>query len=185
MYRINLYPEFLSQKREGQRRTVRTAVLSVVVGLEVFLVGAQALSGVLLGSRAASLRAEIARLTRRIEAGSRPLPGFHVAQAMARVRMGRVDWSPKLAALSDRLGPSLQLTRVTGSVGRKNLPARFEIEGTVRGGGRPLQDVSAFLAGLRADRRVTGEFPDINVGNIGGRSADQFKVVCTPAGETQ
>ncbi|MBI5836767.1 MAG: hypothetical protein HZB25_05960 [Candidatus Eisenbacteria bacterium] len=182
MYRVNLYPEFEGNRLAARRRAVRAAVYGVVLGIEVALIGALAVSAGLLGERAAALRAGLPRLESRIQAGAGSLPELQAARDLLQVRRERIDWSPKLAALSEQLDASLLLMRVTGHAPSRNSAARFEIEGIVRDGGRSLEQVSGLMARLRDEPRFSSDFPVVNLGTLGKQGTNRFELQCAPAG---
>ena len=178
MYRINLYPELAAIRLNRRRRLARAAFRATLAGLEIAIVGWLLVSGFLLQERISSLRAEIPRLTARVQDRSQPIPALRIARAMMQTRLARVDWAPKLAAMAERIDPSLELSKIAGQATARTTLTKLDITGRVRGGGRPLEDVAGFLAALKADPRLAGDFPSMNLGNLGGREADRFEIHC-------
>ncbi len=184
MYRINLYPEHADKRRRTQGRMLRMAVLTTVIAFEAVLIVALVITGVLLHERAGALQAEITHLSTDLQSQVQPRPDLEVARELLGLRRARIDWSPKLAALSQQIEPRLTLTSITGRAPDNVHPAAFEIAGRVRDERTGVEAVSRFIAALRADRRLNADFPEIQLGNLGGGSAGKFKVSCGALGES-
>ncbi len=182
MYRLNLYPEYVEKRRLARLRALRLAVVIALLCAELLLICFSALSGVLLREQARDLQASIERLTARVQAESKPRPELDLAEALLKVRLTRTDWSPKLAALSSDVPPSLLLTEISGGASDAKTAAFLKLEGGFRSGRAPLEAVTGFIEALRRDPRIAREFPDINLGSIQGEEASQFEVVCGPGG---
>jgi len=177
MYRINLYPEY-RQARERQRRQARaTAVLTVLLGVELLLAGALVLGDVMLRERIASLRDELPALTVNLEQGTNPCPQYELARQMADVLTSRVIWAPKLAALADRSGAGLDLSSVTGKHSQRGQPASLTIAGTCDKQG-DLTTVNSYVEALRSDQRVRDDLPTVALGTLHGDRQAEFEVQC-------
>jgi hypothetical protein len=178
MYRINLFPEALEKRKEGRRRVGRTLIVSALIGLEAVLLLLVGLSGLLLREQASSLRADVERLATRSSRVSQPSPELEITRAMLSTRAGRIDWSPKLAALPRAIDASLLLTEVTAQTGEKGRPTRLEITGSIRSEGGGMEPVSRFLESLRSDPFLADDFPVIKLGTIEGEGAGRFQILC-------
>jgi hypothetical protein len=179
MYRISLYPEFGEKRRQVKRRTLHTALFGILIGVETLLVGALVVSALLLGEQANVMREGYQRLASRVQGSGGPRPELAVAREMLFVRANRIDWSPKLAALSERIPPSLILKDVNGHSAAQRSAPQLEMTGEVHSGVM-LEQVSRFIQQLSEDPRMTTTFPSITLGTIGGGGVEEFQVVCKP-----
>jgi hypothetical protein len=97
---------------------------------------------------------------------------------MLEIRQGRIDWSPKLVSLSEQIDRSLRLMDLKGQMKTKGRDSALEIGGVIRGRGSDMQPVSVFIDSLRADPRISADFPFIRLGNVGGDGSTRFQVLC-------
>jgi Tfp pilus assembly protein PilN len=178
VYRINLYPEYVERRRVVRQRVGRTALVTVVVALELVLVVALVITGLLLREQAEGLRSDVASLRQQMNRASVQRPEMDVALQMLEIRQGRIDWSPKLASLSQQINRSLRLMELTGQTQAKGRDQILEIAGMIRGGGSDMQPVSVFIDSLRADPRISADFPFVRLGNVGGDGSTRFQVLC-------
>jgi hypothetical protein len=181
MYRINLYREYFEKRRRGRQRAVRAGVLTGIIGVGVFFLITLVLSGVLLGERARDLRGEVERLSSHVRAGTRPQSELDLARETVRIRDARVDWSPKVAALSQQIDSRLQLIQMTGQSAGMGRPARLSLIGIWQGADTPMEPVSRFMERLRSDPRISQDFPDIELGTVQGGESNRFQITCGPA----
>ncbi len=182
MYRINLYPEFADKKESARQTVVRRFALLALICVEALLIGLLAVSGILLGERVSGLRSGLAPLQERVAAAAQPRPERDVAQALIDMRLQRVNWSPKLAAIGQCLDGTLQLTGLNGKQAEKRTPAKFGIEGKVRNGRGELEKVTRYIDTLKTDARVTSNFPDIRLDSVKGDGTGRFSILCAPEG---
>ena len=178
MYKINLYPEYAERRRQRQSRLALTAILTAAVGLEALLVFALGLSGRLLEERAAGLRSEVKLTRSAMESGGSPGAELEIAREMMQVRLQRADWSPKLAALSERMPDGLRLQEVSAHATGNAGGARMEIVGVVRAGTADMQAVSQLLGALTRDRRVASSLPEIKLGTLETGGTGRFRIIC-------
>lgn len=179
-YRINLYPEYFERRRAARTRLWFTSLLATLAGVGILLIAALFVSAYLLQERCASLEGEIQRLSEQVAHESRPGPELEVARQMLDLRRKRLDWSPKLAALSRRIGSSVKLQEVTGETARKGQPTRLELVGVTAGEGIRMEPVQTFIDGLRADPAMTEDFANIKLENVKGGGSGRFQIVCLP-----
>lgn len=179
MYRINLYPEYESRRRTLRLRAASTAFLFSLLGLEALLVGAIALSGNLLGERIDDLEQNVTRLQTRLATETRERPELRLALDRLEIRASRMDWSPKLVALSDHIGEDLALAELQGRAGGRRDKASLVVSGRYRDERATIETVSAYLARLREDPRLNDAFDDISLGNIRGDGRGEFDLLCT------
>jgi hypothetical protein len=177
MYKISLYPEYHLKRRAAKAHLLRRVLLWSLVCVEGILLVSLLVSLTLLREQIRSLRAAIPQLEQQLQATSQPQPALDLAQEMLRIRSRRTEWAPALAALSERIVPSLRLRRVEGEATLAKNPARLECEGVIRQGGGQLEDVTRFITALRADPRMTGPFPTIRLGTIRAGGTDNFLVI--------
>jgi len=178
VYRINLYPEYVERRRVARERVGRTALVTIVVALELVLVVALAITGLLLREQAGGLGSEVERLQQQIDRVSGQRPEMDIALQMLEIRRGRIDWSPKLASLSQQIGGSLRLTELTGQTKGRGHDTSLELLGVIRTGGADMQPVSVFIDSLRADPRIGADFPSVRLGNLEGGGSARFQVLC-------
>lgn len=152
-----------------------------LLGIEIVLVASFLVSGLLLREQAANQRATISRMSQQLRDEGVISPEVDIARQMLAVRQERIDWSPKLAALSERIDPSLILVRVSAFEEGREEGRLMEIEGTTRDE-TGLADVSRFVGALREDPRIVGDLPDVQLGNIRGAEGGRFLVVCRQEG---
>jgi len=181
MYKISLYPEFHLKKQRAKLSLLRTTLLITLLGLELSLVGSLIMSAALLREQASNLEHVVASLTTYAQEVGQADAALDVAQAMLTIRGTRIDWSPKLAALGEKVGSDLLLEQVTGNIAGDRRPAQFELTGGAQGNAAQLEDVSAFIEALRSDSRVVVDFPKIKLGTLKGEGEGNFHLTCEPA----
>ncbi len=184
MYRINLYPEYQHNRRLAKARTLTMGVLVILLGLEIMLVGVLLVSDRLLRERAALLRDDMPVLSARVQSLTHPRPELDLARELIAYRSGRIDWSPKLAALSEHCGSSLLFIEVQGRGRSQHEQPRLMIRGEARRHANSLEAVTEFMQRLRRDDRLRGEFDDIGLGNISDGESGEFEVSCEQTEET-
>jgi hypothetical protein len=185
MYRINLHPEFASRKAASRRRALLTGLAAVLLGTEALLVGGVVLSARLLEERVEATRVAAAPLEARFQAANQlPAEDLALARAILGIRTGRIDWSPKLAAVGERIGPNLTLVELKGRNSGARADAELQMSGRFRSGASDLEGANRFVADLRGDDRFALAFPDCALENIGGQRTG-FTVICRPEGEKQ
>ena len=182
MYRINVYPEYERKRRDRRSSHVHGTLLGLLFGACLLLIGGLMLSAHLLQVRAEALRASTLRLTTLVETTAAARPEIQTAQSLLRLRKGRIDWSPKLAAVADQIGPTIQLTRVDGQFQTKGTPAVLRLTGAVAERTTQLEHISQFMTALAEDRRIAQELPSVQLGNLKGSEDGRFVITCT-AGE--
>lgn len=184
MYRINLYPEFQEKRHRAKRRLALTAGLSVLVGLEVVLIVWLVLSAYLLDERVSRMRAQNAELAGRVEALDQPRPELAAANQILAFRRNRIDWSPKLSALSCLMDRSLMLDELHGQKQERGRPARLELTGTVLGARTAgAEAVSRLMDEIRLEPRIVGDLPRVTLERIEGGGSGQFQLVCESSQE--
>lgn len=182
MYRINLYPEFAEKRESARQAVVHRVALIALICLQSLVIALLAVSGILLSERASGLRLGLTPLQQRVAEASQPQPERQVAQALIDMRLNRVDWAPKLAAVGERLDDTLQLTRLSGKMAERRTPAKFEVGGKVRNGRDELEKVTRYIDALKGDPRVTANFPDIRLDSVKGDGSGKFNVYCASEG---
>jgi Tfp pilus assembly protein PilN len=180
MYRINLYRDYAARQQREKKRTVRTGVVAGIVGLGILFLCGSMLSVFLLQERIRMLRAEIDRLSSRALSAGLTQTELEAARGLVKVRQTRMDWSPKIAALSQDIDPRLQLVEVVGQVADKGRPARFSLVGVWRGTDTQMEPVSRFMDQLRKDQRISRDFPGIQLGTVQTDQSNRFQVICEP-----
>ena len=182
MYRINLYPEYGAVRRSARLRKVRLVISLCMVALPILFCGALVTSYFILESERDTLETRIPRLSENLRTETRPTLELDVVQQLVQVRQERIDWAPKLAALSARIDSTLQLARVSGRVGVKKTPAYFDLRGKLIADQQDLQIIYDFIDDMREDPRLADDFPNIKMEAFKGGTECQFDLVCRPAG---
>jgi hypothetical protein len=180
MYRINFYPEYTEKRQRAKRRALRMATLTAVLGIEGLCVICLFLSGLLVRERVRSVKAEIGGLTVQLQEKNRPNPQLDTAMEMVNLRATRINWSPMLNVLARRIDPGLRLDECTGRSGAKKA---LIVSGVVRSGGGDLQPVTRLLKALQEDPAVAADFPEVQLGNLGGSDAGRFLITCQSSGK--
>jgi Tfp pilus assembly protein PilN len=179
VFRVNLYAERSERRAAARGRLLRAAAEAALVSVAGLVVTTIVISGLLLRERESALAADVARLNELLA----PAPASDQEMGLAReifaVRRARIEWSPKLAALAEAVDDGLVLDSFQGQSPQERIPAAFEIEGGGPDGDVDLDKVSAFVARLREDRRVTDGFAAVKLGNIRSGN-DGFLVVGVP-----
>jgi Tfp pilus assembly protein PilN len=178
MYKINIYPEYAERVTNSKLRRVRSGTLMALVAVEVLVVSALLISGFLLAEQAQNANESVARLQEQIAAGPSQSDELAAARAMVSLRRNRLDWSPKLAALSSAIDPSLAMAKVSGEISPKKTH-RLVLDGRVKKGKPSMETVSGLLEALRGDERVSGDFEFVTLGNIRGGDSEEFQVICS------
>ncbi len=182
MYKIDLYPEFAAVKRAEHADQLRVVVSLCLVALPVLLLGTLLASFLHLGDERQRLRTSIPVLQENLVTDKRPALELDVVQQLVTIRRERIDWSPKLAALSARIDSSLQLVRIDGTIRVKRAPARFDLQGELPGTDLNLHIIYSFIDELRGDPRVVEDFPSIKLEAFKGGRTSEFDVICRPVG---
>ena len=179
MYRINLYREYGVRQAERRRSTVRVALLSGILGVQVLFIVALVLSSHLLEERIKLLREEVAHLESAVQGRTAEQFPFDLAAAreVLVMRRDRVDWYPKLVDLSNALDPSLSLEALYSLPSDATHPARLEIRGQSPRGG-DANAVFRFVEGLRREPGYVADFAAIRLSTIEGEDDNRFQVVC-------
>ena len=181
MFRINFYPEYVQRRIDARRRTTQLVGLYGVIGVEAFVLVGLLLTGALLTKRANDIASSITRMSSVITPTETAAPAIEVARELVQLRETRIDWAPKLTAISKEIQPILLVNNIDGRAAAKKIPARLRIEGEVRDGNEPLENVSQFLEGLRRDASVSKDFSAIELGSLKGRASTEFELVCRTA----
>lgn len=178
MYSINLYPEYAAHRLVARRRVGRAALLAVLLGLQGGLVGALIVSGLMFGEQAASLRAAAERQRAQASLAPATAAEWDLQQRLFSVRTARIDWSPKLAAVSNEILPALRLSGLEGSVAQKGKPARLLVAGVLRDPAAGAEILTNFSDKLRASNPIRSDFPEIALETVASGSANEFVVAC-------
>jgi len=176
MYRLNLYPEYEQGQRRARRRVLLTALAGGFLGLSAMLIAALTISSVLLQERVTALRAQHRELSARLQSAGQEPAQATPATALLALRSARIDWAPKIAAVSRLISDNLILTEILGESDWKHSSARFEMLGTIRENDPGVDAVSQFVGRLKEDRSVIADFQDVGVGYIKGSGS--FRIVC-------
>ena len=177
VFRVNLYTERDERQRAGQRRAVHTAFTALFLCLNFLAVGTLFLSATLLAERRDSVAGDVPRLTAKLATESAPTRDLDLAREMFRIKTGRMDWSPKLAAIADLIEADLELHEIHAEAARKKTPASLEIRGTVAESQDNLEDVSRYVKALSQDERILDGFSQAKLGTI--RSGEgEFQIFC-------
>jgi len=176
MYRLNLYPEYEQAQRRARRRVALTSLLSAFLGLSVLLIAALTISSILLRERVAALRAQRSELRARVAGGGQQPAAEAPATRILALRGARIDWTPKMAAVSNLLPDDLILSEILGESEWKGKSSRFEMLGMIRVKEPGVDAVSQFVERLKGDPSVSADFQNVGVGYIKGSGS--FRVVC-------
>jgi len=177
MFRINLYPEYVAKRRMVQRRVLWTALLALVLGLEAALLAALTTSGILLQERANALRRQTDELAAQLP--ELPPVDTEFALEVLAERRERIDWMPKLAALSTVIQEGVRLSEIIGQTSWRRQGARLEVRGIIRGARPRMEDVARLAEALKGDVHIAEDFPAVRVSRIG--SETDFRIICEPA----
>ncbi|MDM7916489.1 MAG: hypothetical protein QUU85_14690, partial [Candidatus Eisenbacteria bacterium] len=185
---LNFYPEREERQRALKRRLGRAAIATTLVTVEAALVGLLFLNGLMLKGRADALQAE----NTRIDQTNRALPAKQADPRLERLlalRSARMEWSPKLAALSEAIPRTLRLTEVEGQVGAGGGGSaagdrKLDFSGILLDPRADMASVSSFLDGLRSEPGLARDFPKIRLGTLEageGEVSQVFRITCEPA----
>lgn len=179
MYRINLYREYGVRQVDRRRSTVRTALLSGILGVQVLFIVTLVLSSHLLKERIVRLREEVVCLESEVQGRSAEpmLFDLSAAREVLTLRRHRVDWYPKLVDLTNALDPSLSLEALYSLPSDASHSARLEIRGQSPSGG-DANAVFRFVDGLRREPGYAADFAAIRLSTIEGEEDNRFQVVC-------
>jgi hypothetical protein len=181
MFRINFYPEYAAKRRRARQRVLWTALLAVVLALEAALLAALTTSGILLQERARYLRSQ----TEQIAAALPDLPPDNIDLALELLakRRERIDWTPKLAALSAVIHDDVRLSEIIGQTPWRRQAARLEVNGVIRGARARMEDIARFADALKSESMITDDFPHVRVARLGSEA--DFRIVCELAQQQQ
>ncbi len=182
MYRLNFYPLFVERRRREKRRLLGILVVSGVAGIEILCIAGLLIAGVLLGEQASGLRRDAARLTAVLQQRSRPADIDPAARAVLEARAARTDWSPKLAAIPDRIGPSMILDEIDIRGAANGSRGSMKLSGFLRSPGGGTDAVTRLVEGLRAERAISGDFPLVKIDAL---KDTEFQVSCADTGRAR
>jgi len=177
MFRINLYPEYVEQRKEARIRIVKTGALSAMGGLLLLSLGSLVLSAFLVQTRVAGLSEVVDGQMTQIESQSAMLQELVCAREMLNLRGSRIDWAPKLAMLSEKINYDLYLINFEGNRERGNVARKLLLAGESRDEGVQMQVFTRFVDTLREDPRISADFPNLKLGSVGGGQGNQFKIM--------
>lgn len=183
MYRINLYPEHQADRQRARKRVARVGLFSLLLAVEALLLVTLAVSSFLLRDQGRALQADVQRLEARLGAISADDATLGPARELVGIRRARIDWAPKLAAISETIDPSLRIVTIEGTLPDRNRPRQLKLTGLSRDASSQREGVARFIDALRADRRIGADFPVIRLGTIQGGESSRFQVVGESNGE--
>ncbi len=183
MYRINLYPEHLANRQRARQRVARVGLFSLLLAIEALLLVAMAVSSYLLRDQSRTLQTEVQRLEARVAGQPADDAALGPARELVGIRRARIDWAPKLAALSETIDPALRIVTIEGTLPDKNRPRQLKLTGLSRDESSQREGVARFIDALRADRRIVADFPVIRLGTIQSGESSRFEVVGESGGE--
>jgi len=177
MYKLNLYPEHARNRKEGKQRLIRTTIATAMAGFMLMIMGSLVLSTILVGSRIVSMRSEIRHQSAQFSSKSEQFSALKSAREMLDIRSKRVDWAPKLAALSDLISHDLILVEFEGYSPTEKREASLEMWGEARREGVQIGVLTRFAEALSADPRFHGEFPDLRLGSVQDARKTRFQLL--------
>ena len=177
-YRINLYPEYNDKREAAKRRTWLTAAITAVAGLQILVIASLALNAHFLDTKAAQVSGDLPRLEEYIQRESEPRADLQTAQELLAIRRARVDWAPKLAAISRADVSGVDLVKLEGHHEQAAAPASLTIAGEARVDDRQLKRVGVFMTMLRDDEAFGPDFVSITLGNVKSDAAGGFDISC-------
>ena len=86
-------------------------------------------------------------------------------------------WSPMLALLSEKIGDDLQLIGFEGVAERGRTQKKLTIAGTSRDESIQMHVFTKFVDTLRVDQRISGDFPNLRLGSVGGGKGTKFQIL--------
>ncbi|MBU1699086.1 MAG: hypothetical protein KJ970_17105 [Candidatus Eisenbacteria bacterium] len=178
MFKINLYPEYIENRRLAKERMIYTIVLSAMTTIGILIIFLLLLSASLVRERTNAIRAEVARLADQVNRKTEMQPGTKLILELLEARENRINWSPKLAAVSRLINPSLQLEGMNAELAQRGHSVSFQLSGFFLSGGSDMESISEFVEALRGDPRIASDLPDVTLGNLQGRSSSRFQVFC-------
>lgn len=178
MYRINLYPEYVFRRQQARSRTMRLAVQASLMGVVLLVIGSLSLSALLLHDKMSSCNQQITSQTELLMGTTEQRRALALADEVVALRNTRIDWSPKLAALSERIDPNLILVEFKGNIADRGQPARLEIWGEALKDEVQISVFSNFVEVLRDDERFVQDFPGLQLGGIKDGKRTRFQVIC-------
>jgi len=185
VYRINLYREYAEKQARARRRRLGTAGLTLLVAVEIALIVSLVLGGFLLREQNRNLQSDVNRLTAQLARASEKPPGYGTAEQLLTLRRQRCEWSPKLAALSCNMDPSLTLIELNGQTPRKGGRVKLELTGLGRTGHPELDALTRFTSALRNDAAMAEDFSEVTLETVEGGASGRFRVVCQAAEKPQ
>jgi len=178
MYTINLYPEFLAKRRAQRRQTTLTAVLTIVAGLQLAVIGSQILNSRMLDEQIAALDTEMPRLQSHIETETQVSPAMMLARDLLDIRRSRTDWAPTLASLGRTIDRPIFLVEVAGLSADKHNAPRLTISGEQSNASEQLKRINALMDRLRNDVAFLGNFQSVALGKVEGDRSSAFEIQC-------
>lgn len=178
MYRINLHPEYAFRRRQARSRVWRLAVQASLMGMILLVIGSLSLSALLLHEKMSSYTSQISSQVEALEGTAEQQRVLALADEIVYLRSSRIDWSPKLAALSEKIDPNLLLVEFKGNIADRGQPARLEMWGEALKDEVQISVFSNFVEVLRDDERFVQDFPGLHLGGIKDGKRTRFQVIC-------
>jgi len=180
MYRINLYPEYRFRRRQARVRIFRLGLQASLMGMVMLVIGSLTLSALLLNEKARDVGNRISTQAQRLEIQGDPADALALANEIVELRGQRIDWAPKLAALSETIDGDLLLVEFKGNAPDRGKPSHLEMWGEALKDEVQVGVFSSFVDSLRADQRLVADFPGLRLGGIQDGKRTRFQVLWTP-----
>ena len=178
MYRINLYPEFAFRRRQARSQVLRLALQASLMGMVLVVIGSLTLSALLLHEKVSSYDQRIAMQAEKLKGQNEEQRVLALAEEIVQLRGARIDWSPKLTVLSEKIDPSLQLVEFQGNAASRGKIAHLEIWGEALKDDVQVGVFSSFVDVLRRDERLVQDFPGLKLGGIKDGKRTRFQIIC-------
>ena len=184
MYKINFHRDYDQNQRRARRNATWRTGVAVVLAIELGLLGSLGISNLLIREQVSDLEASLPRL--RAQVSSEDVDAtereVRVARELVRVRGRRMDWSPKLASITQHIDRSMRLSQLEARASAPRVSAELKLQGQAAQRSHTLETVTQFVDRLREDTLLSIDLPLVELGSVEGDRGGTFQVVATPGG---
>ena len=166
MFRINFYKSYEIRRNSERRNRKRLRLGGVLVLATTIVFGTQVVSSFLVRDQVNALRRGLPVLEQRVGAAESVGDRIQVARQLVKVRARRLDWAPKLVAVSEALDVGLVLEKIDATSTLKGQGSHMTISGRSRAPGTTLGAISGYTDALRDESRIAVDFPVATLENI-------------------
>ena len=152
-------------------------MLALLAGFVVLTIGSLSLSAILVSERVSGLKQQMQVQSARLDSKTEQYQVLQSAKEMLVIRSERIDWAPKLAALSGVISRDLILVQFDGEAARGKTEASLELWGEGIQADVQIGVFTELAESLGGHPRYLWDFPDLRLGTVQGGRKQRFQIV--------